>query len=691
MRKRKWFKIIRGCLGIMMTGILLTAKLLPVCAADVEKANRMNVVFVLDQSGSMSESDSEELRYEAVDLFMGLSTEQGNYMGAVVFDDTIILQQDIREMSGRNDKEALSDSIRAAQSDGYTDIGKAVDLATTMLIDDGNASLPSAVILLSDGNTELSGGTSGEAFDVSAADKQNAIDTARNNGIKIHSVCLNADGTAKVSELQDISDATGGTCVEVESAEDLKNVFSQFYDIIYSTETIELANTTIPESGELNVAFKIPMFGVEEANIIINTLNPDTVYNLTNPDGHGYTRAEMEDMEIKAKTFTIIKMQSPTAGDWNLIVRGISGDQVIVDMVYNTDLSLILEPDLDLGSVNIGDAVQIRAHLLNEGNRVDNAEAYTQYPVILTVNNITAGSTEENEMNPNGMECDYNVIFGDEGDYELQAYCQVEGLTVKSEILSVSPSLPKQQPSPQPQPPSTPPVCLATPIEISKWIMPFEKTIAEDMSIYFSDAEDAELSYKITDTEMNVDAAVINGTSLELAVKECGRGGQLTIEATDSSGLSVTGIVIVKFRSVMLVIAGILSAILLIIVFLIALKKAKAANKVIRGRIQVMGFSENGFLGPSETFDGAKGKMYLGRYVDYREDVGVNFSQTYLIAGEKTNYIYLISRDGYYTDMNPDTKLKKIRLDAEMELTVTSDIDRIKGLRITYIPDDLGY
>ena len=46
---------------------------------------------------------------------------------------------------------------------------------------------------------------------------------------------------------------------------------------------------------------------MEEANIIINTLNPDTTYNLLNPDGYGYIQAEMDAMSIKAKTFTVIK------------------------------------------------------------------------------------------------------------------------------------------------------------------------------------------------------------------------------------------------------------------------------------------------------------------------------------------------------------------------------------------------
>lgn len=51
--------------------------------------------------------------------------------------------------------------------------------------------------------------------------------------------------------------------------------------------------------------------------------------------------------------------------------------------------------------------------------------------------------------------------------------------------------------------------------------------------------------------------------------------------------------------------------------------------------------------------------MILSRYLDYREDVGVELGTTYLKAGERDSYIYLISPKGYYTDTTPDTKNKR--------------------------------
>ncbi|MDE6203088.1 MAG: hypothetical protein K2G19_06375, partial [Lachnospiraceae bacterium] len=104
-------KIIAGILGCLI-GFCFWVGNTGTVAAGYDRANRMNVIFVLDESGSMSGTDSHQLRYEAVDLFLGIATDTGNYMGAVAFDDTIVQKEDIREITGKVSKNLLSDSIR---------------------------------------------------------------------------------------------------------------------------------------------------------------------------------------------------------------------------------------------------------------------------------------------------------------------------------------------------------------------------------------------------------------------------------------------------------------------------------------------------------------------------------------------------------------------------------------------------
>ena len=71
--------------------------------------------------------------------------------------------------------------------------------------------------------------------------------------------------------------------------------------------------------------------------------------------------------------------------------------------------------------------------------------------------------------------------------------------------------------------------------------------------------------------------------------------------------------------------------------------------------------------------------------------MGINLAQTYLKAGERDSYIYLVSKTGYYTDVSPTEKNKKIQLEADREVDISSDIDFGKGIKVTYMPNDMGF
>lgn len=76
-----------------------------------------------------------------------------------------------------------------------------------LLTEEGNPDLPSVILLLSDGNTEM---PTEEEYAESVSMKEDAIRNAWENGIQIYSVCLNEDNEADMSEMSQITQATGG-------------------------------------------------------------------------------------------------------------------------------------------------------------------------------------------------------------------------------------------------------------------------------------------------------------------------------------------------------------------------------------------------------------------------------------------------------------------------------------------------
>ena len=130
----------------------------PVSGAEGKQSNslnRYNVVLVTDASGSMTDTDPDEYRYEAINLFVGLLANGGNHVGSVVFSNEVISSQEPVEVTGKNEKMTISDSIQKQKVGGWTDVGGALEEAVELLEEDGDPSLPSIMILLTDGNTEL--------------------------------------------------------------------------------------------------------------------------------------------------------------------------------------------------------------------------------------------------------------------------------------------------------------------------------------------------------------------------------------------------------------------------------------------------------------------------------------------------------------------------------------------------------
>ncbi|MDE6969142.1 MAG: VWA domain-containing protein [Eubacterium sp.] len=643
-----------------------------VSAAGSGSVNNMNVVFVLDGSGSMFTTDKDQLRFEALELFLGLSTESGNYMGAVVFDDHIILKRDIARIDGKSDKSELSEEVQKAVSKGDTDIGSAILEAVRMLKQSGSSGLPSAIILLSDGNTDLPKDRTGAKLAESEHRKAAAIDYARQKEIGIHSVCLNANGKAKKEELQEISDATGGTCVEVKRAKDLKDVFHQFYNIIYSTKTRNLIDTKIPKSGELKVPFTIPVIGVKEANIIINTMNPNTSYNLFHPQGYGYTRAELEEMAIQAKTFTVIKIEKPEPGDWELVVRGAQKDQVKIDMVYNTDLSL--EPDTQQIQTN-GQKVlwQLSVQVDNEGAAVTNEKVYQQYPFWAVVTDRSTGDTQKLELTADGAKSVAEFETEGYGKYKVQAFCEIDDMKVRSGALTV-------------QKENTAPEWQRDPIVIEeKTHLLSQNLYTLDLNTVAADAEGDRLEFQITDSGFGEEEVrIADGSKLTVKIKSCGNGS-LTVAAVDQAGMSAQVKIEIKTTSVTGQIVLVILGIILLAVFILCIPLLRSYLSVVRGTVQILTYGDQGTDLPV-TFDGEKGRMVLSRYIHPSQNIGIRLEACYLTAGEKNSCIYLLSSDGYYSDQDDGQKKKKICIRAGVEVNISSDIDFTNGMRIIYMP-----
>lgn len=688
MKSKKYRKHLQITSVMMIVLLIMSFISVQTIAANDDSANRMNVVFVLDQSGSMNTTDASQLRYEAMDLFMGISSDTGNYMGAVIFNDRIVSQLNITAMNGSSDKNAMSQQVRAtAGQTGWTDIGTAIKTATDMLDSNKNPSLDSAIILLTDGNTvftdKANDPVAEEKMAASEKNKKDAIQVAQQNGYKIYSICLNADGSANLDEMKMISEQTNGTFVEVKNANDLKNVFTQFYGMIYSTDTTILADTTIPQTGILEIPFNIPRIGVDEANIVINTLNTGTKYSLYDPNNSQIPDSTLDSVSIKAKTFTIIKLSNPDDGRWKLVVNGISGDQVRIDMVYNSELAI--EADVEVK----GKEASIAARITNHGTPIADTTVYDDYPLQIDIVNTTKLSKQTDTMkrlpssDANGNAMEYMFEKPDTSEYEATIYVNIDGYSLKSMPIALNNAN------------NTAPKVKKSYVEYKKFVIPFCKNEKKlNLSAYFSDNENDELTYSIKRQPANVKDLRIEDENVIIPMTQFENGTSFTIVASDGA-LETEMLVKVISINIMVIVLIVLLATSIILVVVIVIKNKGEQKIRIDGRVQICAYDGNSSICAPETTDGHKGKNYLRGMIDISgNDVSIDFKNTYLIGDPKTkNRIYLVSKKGYFTSEGQKARNKKITIYANQDVEVSDSNSMERRIIIVYIPneDDMDY
>ena len=628
-----------------------------VSKAAASDQNKFNVVIVLDSSHSVAYTDPKGLRYEAIEQFVGLLAENGNYLGGIVFSDDIEAEKEISLINGQKDKEDVINSLKSVKPLHYTNIGLALSRATQMLNENGNSALPSVIILVSDGNTEMK---TADELKKSTDLKADAIENARNNHIKIYSVCLNANNKADFSEMKQISKSTGGVAKEVKKADDLKSVLNMFYNVIYNTSTKILVDEDFPDSGVIEKTFEIPPSGVDEVNIIISG-NPKS-YQLKDPDGKTFKDVK----KYSSKSFLLLKITSVKPGIWTFSVKGTAKEHIKINMVYNIDMKVDLHILTENNIVNAGDNAKIVATIKSDDGLFSTDE-YKGFSCILNVTNDDGELVDSVKMK---FEDDSFITYYafDIGNYSLQAKVTGFDMEILSNIVESVTAVEKEIVNTAPKPKENP-------ISKTVYILPFtENRKTFDLTELAIDAENDPLKYKVIsssfveDKDYKIDGDKIIQTGFSLYK------GSYDIRITDDKGLycdvelKVTSVNVGILTLILLGITAIIVLSIFGIIFYIAI------TKPFNGTITV----STDFNGTS-TCQPRRGRCKLANFSNIY-DLGLNLNKCYFQA-KGGNFITLVTNVPIYVNNQLTTS---VRIDSNLEVTISIDEEYTKTAYILF-------
>lgn len=175
-----------------------------------------DIVMVIDDSGSMQQSDPGNRRYAAASELVS-RMDDDNRVAVLTFSDEASVVQPLTTLKQTENREQVIGAIQGLQTtQGGTNLRGALSSAMEVVQADGGTGRGAMVILLSDGVSELDPN----------ADLQDYV----NLGVQVNAIGLSLNDTAGSGLLQTVAQTTGGQYYDVADAERLADVFRQIYD-----------------------------------------------------------------------------------------------------------------------------------------------------------------------------------------------------------------------------------------------------------------------------------------------------------------------------------------------------------------------------------------------------------------------------------------------------------------------------
>jgi len=415
--------------GINIYGASAAAK-----AAQAQQNSLIDAVLVVDASNSMKTSDTNKVGNEAMKMFIDMLSAQGDKVGIVAYTDKVQREKALLKIQSPADKQDLKDFIDGLDRGPYTDIAVGVREAVKVLQNGAEPGHEPMIVLLADGNNDFDK-SSGRTQSQSDKELEEAVAEAKAAGIPIYTIGLNADGKLNKAPLEDLAKQTGAKSFSTSSANDLPQILSEIFASHLKLKIVPVQSMTGNGSFQ-EVTINVPNASVLEANISIMSANPVTA-ELVNPSGDKVAIPSDDVILSKSKSYSLIKLLTPAEGDWKLRVKGADKDKIDINLVFNYDLELEMDP-IAAKSYKPGDDVKIGAYLTSNGQKLPNDELYTNMSAVLLVKDIDNGKTEEIKLNNTGDKFEGTFSFSEAHEYELKVRAEEKSFYRESTPVTLS-------------------------------------------------------------------------------------------------------------------------------------------------------------------------------------------------------------------------------------------------------------
>jgi murein DD-endopeptidase MepM/ murein hydrolase activator NlpD len=286
---------------------------------------KVELVLILDSSGSMSWNDPNDTRKDYAKRFINFARE-GDYIGIVDFDEDAVILANLTKILTNDQREELKLAIDRIDSQGSTNIEDGLWKGLQVL-GQGEAGNIKVAILLTDG--EHNTGPIGDA-----------IKQYTQRGIRLYTIALT--GEADEALLRSYAEQTGGRYLKAPTAAELGQIWQEIIGAAIGERPILTASFTMKQ-GDMREQ-PIPVDSAQEVLVAgITWPGSNVKLTLIRPDGSAVDPNTDTTVEYnRGSDFEIYRVHSPAAGQWTARIEAIeapdTGTQVKLTVATTTSL-----------------------------------------------------------------------------------------------------------------------------------------------------------------------------------------------------------------------------------------------------------------------------------------------------------------------------------------------------------------
>ena len=419
---------------IFIIGFAMILLLFPSMLMAAPSDAQLDVVLVIDASGSMKETDPNKLGLEGVKLFVDMLGLTDNQVGVVTYGAEVSQTYPMSIVKTQNDKEEIKSFVNGITRDlNYTDITAGLKEAVKMLNNRNTSSNSPLIVVFTDGNNAIGGVANRTLADIDQ-DLADIISETQTKGYPIYTIGLNDNGKLNEDYLEKISTDTKAKAFATKDPAELPDILTEIFAAHSNLKVQSLGSMTGTGNFE-ELIVNIPNGNVLEANLSATSNNP-VEFKLVDPNGNDRTIPSQDITLHTSNNYSLLKLVSPVQGDWKLYVRGVAGDKINIDLVYNYDIEVTMKP-LVQNSYGVGDKMEVGAYLSLQGNPINDPNLYTSAKASLVLTELATGIETRINMNVQGQEFIGDYTLKDKGDYNVKIIVEDTSYIRESEAIQI--------------------------------------------------------------------------------------------------------------------------------------------------------------------------------------------------------------------------------------------------------------